>query len=119
MNFSWVRLSPELAQTVSRVALAWHNAGGSTPFGVPHVMANAIRSERSCARGLGRNVESFDKALRWEATSDMSHEVCVQNLARIFKSFKNEGGHAKDPPNHRSHFGSRYTLGCCDLAGLF
>ena len=20
---------------------------------------------------------------------------------------------------HRSHFGSRYTLGCCDLAGLF
>ena len=22
-------------------------------------------------------------------------------------------------PHHRSHFGSRYTSGCCDLAGLF
>ena len=61
MNFSSGRLSPELAQTVSRVALAWHNAGGSTPFGVTHVMANAIsevidgfgiRSERPRAHRL-------------------------------------------------------------------
>ena len=25
---------------------------------------------------------------------------------------------AIDPSCHRSHFGSRYTSGCCDLAGL-
>ena len=27
--------------------------------------------------------------------------------------------HRKERIQHRSHFGSRYTLGCCDLAGLF
>ena len=26
---------------------------------------------------------------------------------------------ARFQDKHRSHFGSRYTLGCCDLAGLF
>ena len=28
-------------------------------------------------------------------------------------------GQSVDDVCHRSHFGSRYTLGCCDLAGLF
>ena len=30
--FSWERVSLELAQGLSRVALAWHKAGCSTPF---------------------------------------------------------------------------------------
>ena len=34
MNFSLGRCCLELAQTLSCVALAWHEAGGSTPFGV-------------------------------------------------------------------------------------
>ena len=34
MYFSAGRCCLELAQALSRVALAWHNAGGSTPSGV-------------------------------------------------------------------------------------
>jgi len=34
INFSLGRCPLELAQGPSRVALAWHKAGGSTPFGV-------------------------------------------------------------------------------------
>ena len=32
--FLWGGVSLELAQGPSRVALAWHSAGSSTPFGV-------------------------------------------------------------------------------------
>ena len=38
MNFSLGRCCLELAQTLSCVALAWHEAGGSTPFGVTFVL---------------------------------------------------------------------------------
>ena len=33
-QFSWEGVSLELAQGLPRVALAWHKAGRSTPFGV-------------------------------------------------------------------------------------
>ena len=45
MNFSLGRCCLELAQTLSCVALAWHKAGGSTPFGVTNVLV--ARSEVS------------------------------------------------------------------------
>ena len=38
MNVSVGSCCPELAQAHSSVALAWHNARGSTPFGVTNAM---------------------------------------------------------------------------------
>ena len=35
--FLWGGVSLELAQGPSRVALAWHKAGSSTPFGVTNI----------------------------------------------------------------------------------
>ena len=42
MNFSSGRCCLELAQTLSCVALAWHKAGGSTPFGVTIVLVSLL-----------------------------------------------------------------------------
>ena len=38
--FLWGGVSLELAQGPSRVALAWHSAGSSTPFGVTMSILN-------------------------------------------------------------------------------
>ena len=39
--FLWGGVSLELAQGPSRVALAWHRAGSSTPFGVTMSILNS------------------------------------------------------------------------------
>ena len=50
--FSLGRWSLELAQSPSRVALAWHLAGRSTPFGVTKVHYRGLESCNDAADGL-------------------------------------------------------------------
>ena len=48
MNFSLGRCLLELAQKPSRVALAWHEAGSSTPFGVTGCWVKVDPDLRCC-----------------------------------------------------------------------
>ena len=49
--FLWGGVSLELAQGPSRVALAWHKAGSSTPFGV--TICEAVQDSVATCTDLG------------------------------------------------------------------
>ena len=66
MNVSLGSCCPELAQALSSVALAWHRARGSTPFGVTEVRGVGSRVPGlpgPCVRGIPLRVCSFARVL--------------------------------------------------------
>ena len=70
MNVSVGSRCPELAQAHSSVALAWHNARGSTPFGVTHVLRRALAALERRAPNIAvsitrsRSLATTDATLR-------------------------------------------------------
>ena len=72
-NFSAGRCPLELAQGLSRVALAWHDAGGSAPFGVTYTCIAQGRAQRLRARAQERE-RARARALQVLRCSAAQHE---------------------------------------------
>ena len=76
--FLWGGASLELAQGPSRVALAWHSAGSSTPFGVT---MSIFQTAMAClSLSNGSNTPPHWKWLCWPHRTGMKNLQCIPGI---------------------------------------
>ena len=99
INFSLGRSSLELAQGPSRVALAWHTAGSSTPFGVTNLRREWWRSQgaqeslRSNGRGRGH------KGAPDNLWSNCEYFSCLPHISEDFVPGRFQIWSSPEPPS--------------------
>ena len=65
------------------------------------------------------SVHSSCESLRGSLAAERALNYIAHPGSRYAHEETSPNGATHLPTGHRSHFGSRYTLGCCDFAGLF